>query len=142
MIESHVCAERAILGARRRRVDRANIAVHRRSGIRCPKRAADRCGIAAARSDQQIAVSQPKHKAVARTVAIKISPEHDIPCRIDCLHWIARECQAKALPAVDRIEEHDDFSPVFRSSREPTRVSGIGSRMVISKEGNLSGIVN
>ena len=91
-------AERTVLSAGRRRVDCANIAVHRRPGIHCPKRAADRCGIAAARSDQQIAVSQPKHKAVARTVAIKVSPEHDIPCRVDCLHWIARECQAKALP--------------------------------------------
>ena len=33
VIESHVRAERAILGARRRRVDRANIAVYRRPGI-------------------------------------------------------------------------------------------------------------
>ncbi len=83
-------AERTVLSAGRRRVDRANIAVHRRPGIHCPKRAADRCGIAAARSDQQIAVSQPKHKAVARTVAIKVSPEHDIPCRVDCLQDCAR----------------------------------------------------
>ena len=84
----------------------------------------------------------PSTRRSACTVAIKISPEHNISCRIDCLHWITGECQAEAFSAIDRIEEHDDFSPISRSSREPTRVGGLGSGMVISKESNLSGIVN
>lgn len=142
MIESHVCAERVVLGARRRYVERANVAVHRRPGVHRPKRAADRCRITAARSDQKSAVSQSKYKTVRCTVTIKIGPEHDVPCRIDCLHWITGKRQAKALAAIDRIEEHDNFPPVSRSSREPSRVGCIGSRMVISKEGNLSGVVN
>jgi len=57
MIESHVRTERAVLSARRRDVERADVAVYRRPGIHRPKRAADRCGITPARSDQQIAVS-------------------------------------------------------------------------------------
>ena len=142
MIENHVRAERTILGARRRYVERANVPIDGWPGIHRPKRSTDRCRIAAARSDQQIAVSQPKHKAVGCPVAIKISPEHYISCRIDCLHWVARECQAKALSTVDRIEEHDDFAPISRSSCEPTGIDSLWSRMVIGKEGNLSGIVN
>ena len=46
------------------------------------------------------------------------------------------------MPAIDRIEKHDDFSPITRSSREPTRVDRIWSGTVIGKEGNLSGIIN
>ena len=84
----------------------------------------------------------PSTRRSAGIVAIKISPEHDIPCRVDCLHWITGECQAKAFSTVDRIEEHDDFSPISRSSRKPTRVERFGSRTVISKKGDLSGIVN
>jgi hypothetical protein len=142
VIENHVRAERTILGARRGWVDCANVPINSWPGIHQPERSTNRCGIAAARSDQQIAVSQTKHKAVGCTVAIKIRPEHDVSCRIDCLHWVARERQAKALSAVDRIEEHDDFAPIPRSSREPTGIDSFGSRMVIGKEGNLSGIVN
>lgn len=126
--EDHVRAERTILGTRCRHVERANVPINRWPGIHRPERSTDRCGIAAARSDQQIAVRQPKHKAVGCPVAIKISPEHYISCRIDCLHWVTRERQAEALSAVDKIEEHDDFAPVSRSSREPTGlvVSGVG----------------
>ena len=142
MVESHVRAECAVLGARRRQIQRANIAVYRWPGIHRPKRAADRRGITATGSDQQIAVSQPKHKAVGCTVAIEIGPEHDVPCRVDCLHRITGECQAKTFAAVDRIEEHDDFPPISRSSRKPTRVERIGSGTVIRKESNLSGVVN
>jgi len=142
MVESHVRAERAVLGARRRDVERADVAVYSRPGIHRPKSAADRCGITTTGGDQQIAVSQPKHKAVRIPIAIEISPEHDISCRVDCLHWITGECQAEAFSTVDRIEEHDDFAPISRSSREPTRVERLGSRPVIRKKGDLSGIVN
>src|SRR5262249_6257345 len=107
-----------------------------------PKRSTDRCGIAAARSDQEIAVRQPEHKSVGCPVAIKISPENYVTRCVDCLHWIARERQAKALSAVDRIEKHDDFTPISRSSREPTGISIFWTRMVIGKEGNLSGVVD
>jgi hypothetical protein len=51
MIKSHVRAERAILSAGRCNVKRTDIAVHRRPGIHCSKRAADWCGITAAGSD-------------------------------------------------------------------------------------------
>jgi hypothetical protein len=56
MIKNHMRAERAILGARRGWVDCANIPIDGWPGIHCPKRSTDRRGIAAARSDQQIAV--------------------------------------------------------------------------------------
>ena len=142
MIESHVRTERTILGARCCYVERADVPINGRPGVHRPERSADRRGIAAARSNQQIAVRQSKDEAVGVPIAIKISPEHYIALRIDCLHRIARECQAEALSAVDRIEEHDDFAPISRSSREPAGIDSIWSRMVIGKEGNLSGIVN
>ena len=122
MIENHVCAESTILGARRGWVDCANVPIDGRPGIHCPKRSTDRCRIAAARSDQKIAVRQPEHKAVGCPVAIKISPEDYVSRRIDRLHWVARERQAKALSAIDRIKEHDNLAPISRSSREPTGI--------------------
>jgi hypothetical protein len=142
VIESHVRAERTILCARCRHVERAYVPINRRPRIHRPERSSDRCGVAAARSDQQIAVGQPKHKAVGCPVAIKISPEHYISRRIDCLHWVAREREAKALSAIDRIKEDDYFAPVSRSSCEPTGIDSIWSRMVIGKEGNLSRVIN
>src|SRR4030095_9083957 len=96
--------------------------------------ASDRRGITATGSDQQIAVSQPKHQPVSRTVTIKIRPEDHVPRRVDGLQGITGECQAQALAAIDRIEENDDFSPSSRSSREPTRANGIGRGIVIGKE--------
>ena len=142
MVESHVRAERTVLRARRRHVQRADIAVYRGPGIHRSKRAADRRGITATRSDQQIAVSQPKHKAVGCTVAIEIGPEHNVPCRIDCLHRITGECQTETFTTINGIEEHDDFPPISRRSCEPTRVEGIGGGTVVRKESNLSGVVN
>src|SRR5581483_4148552 len=58
------------------------------------------------------------------------------------LHWITRERQAKTLPAVNGIEEHDYFSPVSRRARKPTGVERFGSWLVISEKGDLPGIVN
>jgi hypothetical protein len=88
VIENHVRAERTILGAWRRHVERANVPINRWPGIHRPECSTYRCGIAAACSDQQIAVRQSKHKAVGCPVAIKISPEHYVSRRIDCLHWV------------------------------------------------------
>jgi hypothetical protein len=51
MVENHMRAERTILRAWRRYVERANITVHRGPGIHRAKRAADRCRITAARSN-------------------------------------------------------------------------------------------
>jgi hypothetical protein len=142
VIKNHVRAERTILGAGCRHVEGANVPINGWPGIHRSKRSANRCGIAVARSDQQIAVSQSKHEPVGCPVAIKISPEHDISRRIDCLHRVARERQAEALSTVDRIEKHDDFAPVSRSSCEPTGIGSLWSRMVIGKEGNLSRVIN
>jgi len=63
------------------------------------QKCADRRGITPARSDQQIAVSQPEHKAIGRSVAIKISPEHDIPLprRLSASDY--GKMPAQALPA-------------------------------------------
>ena len=116
MIESHVRTERTILGARCRHVERANVSINGWPGIHRPERSTNRCGIATARSDQQVAVSQPEHKTVGCTVAIKIRPEHDVACRIDCLHRISGKCQAEALAAIDRIENTTTFLPISRSS--------------------------
>jgi hypothetical protein len=88
VIESHVRTERTILGARCCYVERADVPINGWPGIHGPERSTNRRGIAAARSNQQSAVSQPKDKAVGRTIAIKVSPEQDIPCRVDRLHWI------------------------------------------------------
>ena len=88
MVENHMRAERTILRAWRRHVERANITVHRGPGIHRAKCAADWCRITAARSNQQIAVTQPENKTVGCTVAVKIRPEHDVAGRIDCLHRI------------------------------------------------------
>jgi hypothetical protein len=142
VIESHVRAERTILGAGCRHVERANVPINGWPGIHRSKGSANRRGIAAARSDQQIAVSQPKHKAVGCPVAIKISPEDYISRCIDCLHRVARERQAEALSTVDRIEKHHDFAPISRSSGKPTGIDSLWSRMVIGEEGNLAGVIN
>jgi hypothetical protein len=142
MIENHMRAERAILSSRRRRVNCTNVPIDGWPRIHRPERPTDRRGIAAARSDQQIAVSQPKHKAVGCAIAIEIGPEHDISCGIDCLHRITGECQAKAFAAIDGIEENDYFPPISRRSCEPTRVESLGSGTVVRKESNLSSVVN
>jgi len=142
VIEKHVRAERTILGAGRRHVECANVPINGWPRIHRPERSSDRCRVAAARSDQQIAIRQPKHKAVGCPIAIKISPEHHISCRIDCLHWVTRERQPKALSTVNRIKEDDYFAPVSRSSCEPTGIDSLWSRMIIGKEGNLSRVVN
>jgi hypothetical protein len=135
-------AEHTIRGSGRSHVERSTIAIHSRPGIHCTKRAAERCGVTAPRCDQQTSVSQTQYKAVGVAVAIKTSPEHNVPGLINCLHGIARERQAKALPAVDRIEEHNDLSPASRAACKPTGIESVGSRTVISKEGDLSRIVN
>jgi hypothetical protein len=142
VIENHMRAERTILGARRGWVDCANVSIDGWPGIHCPKRPTDRCRITTARSDQESAVHQPEHKAVGCPVAIKIGPEDYVSRCINCLHWIARVRQTKALSAIDRIEEHDHFAPISRSSRKPTRINSIWSRMIIGKEGNLSGAID
>jgi hypothetical protein len=142
MVKSHMRTERTILGARCRHVERADVPNNGWPGIHRSVRSANRRGIAAARSNQEIAVRQSKDKPVGVPVAIKISPEHYITSCIDGLHRVTRERQAEALSAVYRIEEHDDFAPVSRSSCEPTGIDSVWSRMVIGEECNLSGVIN
>jgi hypothetical protein len=57
MIESHVRTKRTILGPRRGHIECADVSIDGWPGIHQAERSTDRCGIAAARSNQQIAVS-------------------------------------------------------------------------------------